>query len=84
MLFRSVPVPEGFVSVLWLFPAHPLETGRFDRARHEAFQELVRRYGEATTLEGKRAVDEGRSERELSGRAARYAFRIARKQKRYL
>ena len=80
----TVPVPEGFVPVLWLFPAHPLETGSFDRARHEAFQELVRRYGEASTLEGKRAVAEGRSEGELASRAARYAFRIAQKQKRYL
>lgn len=80
----TVPVPKGFVPVLWLFPAHPLETGRFDRARHEAFQELVRRYGEATTLEGKRAVAEGRTETDLPSRAARYAFRIAQKQKRCL
>ncbi len=80
----TVPVPKGFVPVLWLFPAHPLESGRFDRARHEAFQELIRQYGEATTLEGKRAVEEGRSEMDLSTRAARYAFRIAQKQKRYL
>ena len=80
----TVPVPKGFVPVLWLFPAHPLETGTFDRARHAAFQELVGRYGEPTTLEGKRAVDEGRSEMDLPSRAARYAFRIAQRQQRYL
>ncbi len=80
----TVPVPEGYVPVLWLFPAHPLETGTFDRARHEAFQELIRLYGEATTHAGKRAVENGLSEMDLPSRAARYAFRIAQKQKRYL
>jgi len=80
----TVPVPRGYVPVLWLFPAHPLETGTFDRARHEAFQELVRHFGEASTLEGKRAAEEGRSEMELPSRAARYAFRIAQRQRRYL
>ncbi len=80
----TVPVPTGFLPVLWLFPAHPLETGRFDRARHDAFQELIRLYGETTTHDGKRAVEEGRGEMDLPSRAARYAFRIAQRQKRYL
>lgn len=80
----TVPVPKGFVPALWLFPAHPLDSGTFDRARHDRFQELIRLYGEATTHEGKRAVEVGLTEMDLPSRAARYAFRIAQKQKRYL
>ena len=80
----TVPVPKGFGPALWLFPAHPLDSGTFDRARHDKFQELIRLYGEATTQEGKRAVDTGLTEMDLPSRAARYAFRIAQKQKRYV
>lgn len=80
----TVLVPRGFRPVLWLFPPHPLDSGSFDRVRHDAFQELIRLYGAATTLEGKRAVEQGLSEMDLPSRAARYAFRIAQKQKRYL
>ena len=50
-------------------------------ARHEAFQALVRRFGVPTTLQAKQAVQEGRTESELPSRAARYAFRIAQRQK---
>ncbi len=55
----TVPVPDDAVAGLSLFPAHPLErpAGRppvFDAARHEAFQDLMRRYGHPALLEGKR------------------------------
>lgn len=79
----TVPVPRGYLPVLWLFPAHPLEGGTFDAARHAAFQDLVQRFGEPTTLEGKRAVEQGLTEMQLPSRAARYAFRIAQRQRRY-
>lgn len=44
------PIPEGWVSVLDIFPAHPLRTPMlepraFDAARHGAFQALLARFG---------------------------------------
>ena len=43
----TVPVPEGCIAGMTLYPAHPLhrETGaetRFDSARYDAFQELLK------------------------------------------
>jgi hypothetical protein len=76
----TVPIPAGWSPVLWLFPAHPMETGVFDIERFEAFQSLLRRFGPSTTLEGKAAHARGESEDSLPSRAARYAFRIAQRQ----
>ena len=75
----TVPIPPGWLPVLWLFPPHPLAQ-QFDRARYDAFQDLLRRYGEPATLEGKAAFARGDSEDSLPSRAARLAFRIARRQ----
>ena len=55
----TVPVPDDCVAGLTLFPAHPVErpAGRsptFDPVRHQAFQQLMQRYGHPGLLEGKR------------------------------
>jgi hypothetical protein len=76
----TVPVPAGWSPVLWLFPAHPMETGTLDAERFEAFQSLLHRFGPPSTLEGKAAHARGESEDSLPSRAARYAFRIAQRQ----
>ncbi|MCU0945516.1 MAG: hypothetical protein MUF65_09120 [Rubritepida sp.] len=46
----TAPIPEGWVSALDIFPAHPLRTPMlarrpFDAARHAAFQALLARFG---------------------------------------
>jgi hypothetical protein len=76
----TVPIPAGWSPVLWLFPAHPMETGVFDIERFEAFQALLRRLGPPSTLDGKAAHARGEREDSLPSRAARYAFRIAQRQ----
>ena len=79
----TVPIPAGWLPVLWLFPPHPVGKA-FDRARYESFQVLLQRYGEPATLEGKAAFARGESEASLSSRAARLAFRIAARQAAWL
>lgn len=76
----TVPIPAGWSPVLWLFPAHPMEAGTFDAERFEAFQSLLHRFGQPSTLEGKAAHARGEGEDSLPSRAARYAFRIAERQ----
>lgn len=78
----TVPVPPGFLPALWLFPPHPLRHAsgvatRFDVARHESFQALLRRFGDPEALRGKAAA----SDAELSTRIARLAFRVAERQR---
>lgn len=77
----TVPVPPGWLPALWLFPPHPLQHASgaataFDRSRYDAFQELLRRFGDPETLSGKAAA----SEAAVSTRAARLGFRIAQRQ----
>ena len=84
----TIPVPDDAVAGLSLFPAHPLERPAggppvFDRARHEAFQDLMRRYGHPALLEGKR--------RALAGDAAptgdrwqALGLRVGQRQARWL
>jgi hypothetical protein len=79
----TVPIPAGWLPVLWLFPPHPLQDG-FDRGRYEMFQDLLRRYGEPATLQGKAAFARGDSEDSLPSRAARLAYRVARRQAAHL
>jgi hypothetical protein len=45
------PVPDGFVPCAHLYPAHPAtnavgERQPFDRARHDAFQKMLRDFGD--------------------------------------
>jgi hypothetical protein len=76
----TVPIPAGWSPVLWLFPAHPLDGDSLDVERFEAFQALLRRFGPATTREGKAAYASGAREDSLASRSARYAFRVAQRQ----
>jgi hypothetical protein len=78
----TVPVPAGWLPALWLFPPHPLQHASgvataFDLARHEAFQKLLRRFGDPEALKGKAAS----SEAMVSTRVARLAFRVAERQR---
>lgn len=77
----TVPVPQGWSPALWLFPPHPLQHASgaatpFNKSRYDAFQELLRRFGDPETLSGKAAA----SEAAVSTRAARLGFRIAQRQ----
>jgi hypothetical protein len=55
------PIPEGFVPCAHIYPAHPAKDhmGRprpFDRARHDAFQAMLRKFGDPKFLALKRHV----------------------------
>ena len=85
----TVPIPSGWLPVLWLFPPHPLRDASgtaisFDRGRYEAFQELLHRFGQPEALEGKAAFARGASEQSLPSRVSRLAFRVAERQSAYL
>lgn len=59
----TAPIPDGWVPCLHLFPPHPAKDGLghsipFDRARHEAFQALLRRYGDPSLLALKQQVND--------------------------
>lgn len=78
------PIPEGFVSVLDIFPAHPLRTPMleprpFDAARHAAFQALLARFGLPTLLAAKQAARETGAEAG-EDRHSRAAARVALRQ----
>ncbi|UPY35256.1 hypothetical protein [Sediminicoccus sp. KRV36] len=77
------PIPEGWVSVLDIFPAHPLRTPMlepraFDAARHAAFQALLERFGLpgmlAAKQEARASGAEAGTDRHSRG-AARVALR---------
>jgi hypothetical protein len=45
------PIPDGFIPCAHIYPAHPAKNAMghsrpFDRARHDAFQAILRRYGD--------------------------------------
>jgi Family of unknown function (DUF6925) len=54
------PIPEGWIPCAHLYPAHPLGSGdgrlRFDQTRHDAFQQMVERFGDPASLAVKRRV----------------------------
>ncbi|MBS7812091.1 DUF6925 family protein [Roseococcus pinisoli] len=86
------PVPEGWVSLLDMFPAHPLHDqlgGRiaFEPARHAAFQDLLARFGlpaiaaeKQRLLRAVRAGEAPADYREAEDRHARAAARAALRQ----
>ena len=81
----TVPVPPGWLAGMTLYPPHPLhqssgELKSFDRARFEAFQDLLRHYGDPALVAGKQAV----SADGLSSRAERVGFRISQRQAAWL
>lgn len=78
------PIPEGWVSVLDIFPAHPLRTPMleprpFDMARHGAFQALLARFGLPELLAAKAEARQTGAEAG-EGRHARAAARVALRQ----
>jgi Family of unknown function (DUF6925) len=55
------PIPHGFVPCAHLYPAHPAKDGfgrrrPFDRARHDAFQRMLRDFGDPALYALKRRV----------------------------
>lgn len=87
----TVPVPEGWLAGMSLFPAHPLlradgEQTSFDAARYHAFQSLMNRFGDPALVAGKQAafansadiVDDSDERRHALG------FRIGQRQLRWL
>ncbi len=78
------PIPEGWVSALDIFPAHPLRTPMleprpFDAARHAAFQALLARFGLPEMLAAKAAARETGAEAG-EDRHSRGAARVALRQ----
>ena len=60
----TVPVPEGWLAGMTLFPAHPLlradgEPIAFDAARYQAFQSLMKQFGDPALVAGKQAAFAG-------------------------
>ena len=55
------PIPEGLVPCAHVYPPHPTKDGMgrsrpFDRAHHDAFQAILRSYGDPKTLSLKQRV----------------------------
>lgn len=87
----NLPLPDGWVPALELFPPSPLQevdgrTRPFDAARHAAFQRLLEAFGDTRTVDTKRgiaaAIAAGEAPREDArlGRAERLARRVALRQ----
>jgi hypothetical protein len=86
------PIPEGWVPCAHLYPPHPLKDamGRiheFDEARHNAFQEMLARYGDPAAQDLKARIvslvnaGTGPDEAALpSGRSPRTSIRLALRQ----
>lgn len=81
-------IPQGWVPAAYLYPANPLTDadGRdrpFDRAHHEAFQDIMRAFGDAEWMGLKdrvsAAIASGQEPFEMSGRNrfARLCVRVA-------
>jgi hypothetical protein len=95
----TVPVPDGWLAGMTLYPAHPLfddagEPTAFNEVRYEAFQALMRQYGDPALVAGKQAAfasatdsEEGQAiERQTTDDARGHAlgFRIGRRQLKWL
>ena len=55
------PVPEGFVPCAHFYPAHPVKDGlgraqAFDALRHDAFQRMLRQFGDPAAVALKQSV----------------------------
>ena len=84
----TTPIPAGHVPCVGLHPAHPYKDmlGRripFDRARHDAFQALLDRWGDPDLLAIKRGLPATPSGL-ISERHAQAARRVVEAQARYL
>jgi hypothetical protein len=88
----TAPIPDGWVPCLSLYPANPVydalgHPGPFDRTAYEAFQTLLRGFGDPALVRLKEAVTEAvRADQAPDGftlpasRAARAAVRVALRQ----
>ena len=59
------PIPDGLVPCAHVYPPHPAKDGMghappFDRARHDAFQSILRSYGDPAFVALKQQVTERR------------------------
>lgn len=87
----TVPVPEGWLAGMSLFPAHPLlrADGRptaFDAGRYHAFQLLMKQFGDPALVAGKRAalVESQTEIADSDERRHALGFRIGVRQRRWL
>jgi hypothetical protein len=90
----TVPIPEGWLAGMTLYPAHPLfescgSPTSFDDVRYEAFQSLMKRYGDPSLMAGKLAAladgmihGNGLSTRDVRQHAL--GFRIGQRQLKWL
>jgi hypothetical protein len=87
----TVPVPDGWLAGMSLFPAHPLlradgEPTAFDAARYHAFQLLMQRFGDPALVAGKQAAFVERSQviADSDERRQALGYRIGQRQRRWL
>ena len=87
----TVPVPEGWLAGMSLYPAHPLiradgEQISFDAVRYKAFQALMDRFGDPALVAGKQAAFAGSQEEVAENDERRHAigFRIGQRQQSWL
>jgi hypothetical protein len=88
----TVPVPEGWLAGMSLFPAHPLlradgEPTSFNAARYRAFQSLMEQFGDPALVAGKRAAFAESTPAHAEGddeRRQALGFRIGQRQRKWL
>lgn len=87
----TVPVPDGWLAGMSLFPAHPLLRAdgaptAFDAARYAAFQSMMDRFGDPALVAGKQAAfaDAAGSVDGVDERRHALGFRIGQRQRRWL
>lgn len=87
----TVPVPEGWLAGMSLFPAHPLRRAdgqrtSFDAARYHAFQSLMKQFGDPALVAGKQAAfaDAAAAVDDADERRHALGFRIGQRQRRWL
>ena len=89
----TVPVPDGWLAGMSLYPAHPLlrhdgEPTVFHAGRYRAFQDLMDRFGDPALVAGKRSAfeqdsaDMAGADEDLRGRAL--GFRIGQRQAKWI
>lgn len=84
----TVPVPEGWLAGMSLFPAHPLlradgQQASFDAARYHAFQSLMNQFGDPDLVAGKQAAFADAAPIDDERRHA-LGFRIGQRQRKWL